>query len=116
VRNGTTFLYALSEPARVVFTIQRARPGRVAGGRCRKPSRSNRRARRCTRWVAVGGFAQQSDTAPARMRFSGAFGRKRLRPGRYRAVLVATDAAGNRSAPRRLRFTILRANRATRPG
>ncbi|HEV2811678.1 MAG TPA: choice-of-anchor Q domain-containing protein, partial [Solirubrobacteraceae bacterium] len=108
VRNGTTFLYAVSEPARVAFTIQRALSGRVAGGRCRKPSRLNRGARKCTRWVTVGGFAQQSDGTPTRRRLSGRLGGRRLRPGRYRAVLVATDAAGNRSAPRRLRFTVTR--------
>jgi hypothetical protein len=30
-----------------------------------------------------------------------------LRAGRYRLVLRATDAAGNRSAPRRLTFTVV---------
>ena len=34
--------------------------------------------------------------------------RRVLGPGTYRAVLVATDAAGNASAPKRLGFKIVR--------
>ena len=33
---------------------------------------------------------------------------RRLRPGRYRATLLATDAAGNRSEPRRTTFKVVR--------
>ena len=108
VRRGTTFRYRLSEAARVVFTIQRARPGRRVRGRCRKPTRANRRRPRCTRYVRIGRFAQQAVAGANRKRFSGRIGRRILRPGRHRAVLVATDAAGNRSTPRRLRFRIVR--------
>jgi hypothetical protein len=39
--------------------------------------------------------------------FSGWLGGHRLRTGRYRAVFVAVDAAGNRSRPRRVSFTIV---------
>ena len=108
IRRGTTFRYSLSEAARVLFTIQRARPGRRVGGRCRKPTRANRTRPRCTRYVRIGRFAQLAGTGTIRKRFSGRIGRRTLRPGRHRAVLVATDAAGNRSTPRRLRFRIVR--------
>jgi hypothetical protein len=107
-RRGTTFRYQLSEAARVVFTIRRARPGRRVGRRCRKPSRSNRTRRRCTRYVRVAAFAQQATAAPMTKTFSGLIGTRRLRPGRHRAVLVAIDAAGNRSAARRLTFRVVR--------
>jgi hypothetical protein len=43
-----------------------------------------------------------------RTRFSGRIGRRKLAPGRYRATLGATDAAGNRAAVRRVSFTIVR--------
>ena len=43
-----------------------------------------------------------------RVAFSGKVGRKRLKPGRHRATLRAVDAAGNRSAPRRIRFRVVR--------
>jgi hypothetical protein len=41
-------------------------------------------------------------------KFSGKIGRRRLKPGRYRATLVATDAARNASKPKRLRFRVVR--------
>ena len=34
-------------------------------------------------------------------------GRKTLTPGLYRLTITATDATGNRSRPRALRFTIV---------
>ena len=109
VRRGTTFRLLLTEPARVVYTIQRARSGRRAGGRCRRVTRANRRRRKCTRWVRVGRFAQQVTAArTTSKRFSGRIGRRTLRRGRHRAVLVATDAAGNTSAAKRLNFRIAR--------
>ena len=109
VRRGTTFRYQLSEPARVVFTIQRARSGRRVGGRCRARTKANRRRRKCTRFVRVGRFAQQATTTGTiTKRFSGRIGRRSLKPGRHRAVLVATDAAGNKSTAKRLRFRIVR--------
>ena len=42
-----------------------------------------------------------------RLKFSGRIGRRALKRGRYRAVITATDAAGNRSAPRRVKFRIV---------
>ena len=107
-RRGTTFRYTLSEPARVLFTISRARPGRRVGRRCVKPTRRNRARRKCTRYVLVRRFAAQAGTAPTRKKFSGRIGRLSLKPGRYRATLTARDAAGNVSAPRRLRFRVVR--------
>ncbi|HET8821953.1 MAG TPA: hypothetical protein VFM57_10435 [Thermoleophilaceae bacterium] len=43
------------------------------------------------------------------MRFSGRIGRRKLRPGVYRARFVAADAAGNRSRTATVRFRIVRA-------
>lgn len=40
--------------------------------------------------------------------WSGRIGRKALRPRRYTLSVRATDAAGNRSAARTLRFRIVR--------
>jgi hypothetical protein len=107
-RKGTTFVYSLSEPARVVFAIQRKLKGRRVGGKCRPPSRSNRRRRACTRFVRAGAFAQLAVAGQNRKRFSGKIGKRKLKPGKYRATLTATDAAGNRSSPRRLNFKVVR--------
>ena len=107
-KRGTVFRYTLSEPARVVFTIKRATIGRRVGGSCRRWTSANRNRRRCTRYVRAGRFAKQSATGANRHRFSGRIGRRSLRPGKYRATLVATDAAGNRSTPRRQGFTVVK--------
>lgn len=87
VARGTQFRYRLSEAARVVFTIER---------------------RKGKRFVRVGRFAVRAKAGANTKRFSGRIGRRALTPGRCRAVLVATDAAGNRSKARRLTFRIVR--------
>ena len=107
-KRGTVFRYTLSEDARVVFTIERATIGRRVGGSCRMRTSANRSRRRCTRYVYSGRFAKQSATGANRHRFSGRIGRRSLRPGKHRAMLMATDAAGNRSTSRRLGFTVVK--------
>jgi hypothetical protein len=97
VKRGTEFRYTLSEPARVVFALERRRPGRRVRGK-----------RRRARWVKAGSFAVQGAAGANRKKFSGRIGRRRLRPGSYRLSLVATDAAGNRSVPKRLAFRVTR--------
>jgi ELWxxDGT repeat protein len=107
-RRGTTFRYTLSEAARVLVTIRRASPGRRVRGRCVRPTRSNRKARRCTRLRLAGRFAIDSPAGATRHRFSGRIGAKRLAAGRYRVTLIATDDAGNSSLPKRLRFRVVK--------
>jgi hypothetical protein len=107
-RRGTRFRYRLSEPARVVFTIERALTGRRVGRRCVRPTRRTRGRRRCTRHARFGRFARTANRGTNSARYSGRIGRKSMKSGRYRATLVATDAAGNRSRARRLRLRIVR--------
>jgi hypothetical protein len=104
---GTTFRYTLSEAARVLFTIEQSSAGRMVGHACKKPSRANRHAHACTRYKLIGRFAQAGAAGKDRMAFSGRIGQRQLSPGRYRATLVATDAARNRSKPARLAFTVV---------
>jgi hypothetical protein len=80
---GTRLRYVLSERARVTVAIQRA-------------VRRGGHARFRTVGSLKRGGAQGANT----IRFTGRIGRRALRPGRYRAVMRATDAAGNRSQPR----------------
>jgi hypothetical protein len=97
-RVGSRVSYRLSEAAAVLFRVEQARPGRRAGGRCVKPRRSNRRARRCIRYVTLrGSFSHQGGAGANGLRFRGRLRARKLRPGRYRLRAVATDAAGNRS-------------------
>jgi hypothetical protein len=84
-RGATKFRFGLSEAADVRIRV-------------------NRRGRRL-------GVLRRDDrpAGPNAISFSGKFKRRALRPGRYVAVLTATDAAGNRSIARSIRFTVLRA-------
>lgn len=108
VKKGTTFRYAVSEAARVVFTIQRSVPGRKVNGKCVKKTRKNRDAKRCRRFVTKGKFAAIAVAGVNSHKFSGIIGKRTLAPGVYRAVLVATDAAGNASKRKLIRFKIVR--------
>jgi subtilisin-like proprotein convertase family protein len=106
---GARVGYRLSEPATVAFRVQRAARGRRAGRRCAPATRRNRRARRCTRWVSLRrGLSRRGRAGSNRFRFRGRVGGRRLRRGAYRLVATATDATGNRSSRRSVRFRIVR--------
>jgi Tol biopolymer transport system component len=83
-KRGTTFVFKLSERARVTISIAKGSKHRVT------LTRSH--SKRGTNHVA----------------FSGRTKHGRLRPGHYRATLRATDAAGNRSKARTVTFTVVR--------
>jgi streptogramin lyase len=105
VASGTTFGFALSEPARVSVKIERKARGRRARGRCRAKARTGKR---CTLWVSAGrSLARQGLQGPNSIAFSGRLGRKALAAGTYRALITATDAARNRSRTAKLGFTIV---------
>ena len=86
-KRRTVFHYTLSEPASVRFGLARRH-----GGRYRRV-----------------GKLSQAGVAGANMRpFRCIIGGKRLRPGRFRARVVARDSAGNYSTPVKARFRIAR--------
>jgi hypothetical protein len=106
---GTTVSYRLSEAASVTFTVERSAPGRKVGRRCVKPSRRNRSRPRCTRYVRLrGSFTHRGQAGRNSFKFTGRLAGRKLRPGRYRLVAVARDAAGNASAAKRVSFRIVR--------
>jgi hypothetical protein len=105
-KKGTSIKYTLSEPASVTFTVRRARKGRKKAGRACKPAA--RRGRRCTSYKTVGRLTRKAGTLRNSTLFSGRIGNRRLKAGRYQATAVATDAAGNRSKPKRVKFRIVR--------
>lgn len=104
-RTATKLKLELSEAAGVAGTVKRARPGRRSRGRC---SPTARRGRRCTVLTRVGTFSRSLPAGISRIAFSRRLGTRKLKPGAYRLVLVARDAAGNRSPKRTLRFQILK--------
>jgi hypothetical protein len=106
-RRGTTVRLALSEAADVRLTVQRAVAGRSVGGSCARPTRANRRAAACVRWVTVPGAVERELVAGrAELPFAGRLAGRALAAGSYRMTLTATDAAGNRSATTRVAFRV----------
>jgi hypothetical protein len=95
-RYGTTVTYALNELASVRFTVVQFQPGRKGrGGRCVKPTKGNRRARKCTRLVTLrGSFTRTGRAGTNRFRFTGRVAGRKLKPGRY--WLIATPIVGGR--------------------
>jgi hypothetical protein len=108
VPTGTSFRFTLSEASAVTVGFERATGGRRAGGRCAK-ARQGAGGRPCTRWVRAGTAIRHDDLAAGarHLPFSGRSGGHALAPGRYRATIVATDPAGNRSTGHRLGFEIV---------
>jgi hypothetical protein len=66
------------------------------------------KAKRCVRYRNVGTLTRPGAAGTNSIRFTGRLGRRGLRPGRYRALMAATDVAGNRSAARVARFRVAR--------
>ncbi len=106
---GAKVGYRLSEAARVKFIVELATTGRKTRGKCVRATRSNRRKRRCTRWVAVrGSFTHAGSAGRNSFRFTGRLRGKRLKPGTYRLVGVGVDSARNKGRAVKVSFKILR--------
>ena len=92
VSGGATVRYSDSQPATTRFTVLAPRPGiRTAKRGCGKPARGSSvpRARRCTRYVTIGGFAHRDRPGNNSLRLAGWVGRRKLAPGQYRLVAIA---------------------------
>jgi subtilisin-like proprotein convertase family protein len=100
-KRRVAFGFRLSEAATVRAVMTRRARGGRSKGRCVAP-RAGRR--RCTRQLAAGSASRRFTPAGSRrLRFTPG---KRLGKGVYTAKLTATDAAGNRSRTRTVRFTV----------
>ncbi len=106
VRKGSVLTFSLSEAATLKLQIEILLPGRRKRGGCVAPSRSNRSRPRCTRHVPLGTLSATGVTGANGLPFSGRVSGRALRPGSYTLTAVATDAAGNSSAPAKASFTI----------
>jgi len=108
-RARTKLTTTISEAGRLRLSVERRASGRRDHGRC--VARAAKKAAPCTRWAARGVALTRRVAGAGRvtLSFSGRVGGRRLSPGRYRFVLEATDAAGNR-AVRRATFTVVGAS------
>jgi DNA-binding beta-propeller fold protein YncE len=104
-----TVTVTLTRPARLTAVAQQGRPGRRRGSVCAPPTRANRRARTCTRFVALPRRrALPASSATVRFTLSTGFGGgSPLRPGSYRLALSAVDAQGNRVGPVTASFRVI---------
>jgi DNA-binding beta-propeller fold protein YncE len=103
---GAIVSYTDSLAATTTFTVQRAVAGRHQGHTCARPSRGNRKHRRCTRFVNVGGFRHLDAAGANSFRFSGRLHGKRLPRGQYR--LHAVPRAGRVGAAANAAFRVMR--------
>jgi hypothetical protein len=104
---GTSFRYVLSEAATVSFAIKRKARGHRVDGTCRPSTRSHANTRRCTLWRRIGALRARAMAGANRKRFFGRLDQTTLKPGSYRALLVAVDTAGNPSKTARAHFKVL---------
>jgi hypothetical protein len=109
-KKGTRFTFKMSEAAQVKIGIASIAKGLRSGKRCVKPTTKlrKRKAKKCNRFLARGSLRFAGKPGSNSRAFSGKLGRTKLKPGRYRATIVATDAAGNKSTPRTAQFTVVR--------
>ena len=106
---GTTIRFSIAVPATATIAFQRPAAGRRSGGRCVKPTRKLRGAKRCTRYVGEGKLTRASLAAgAATVTFSGRVGRRALRRGRHRVVVSAATTLGAKAKGKPARFTIVR--------
>ena len=101
---ATTIRYSVDKPATVTVAVEQATTGRRSGRACVKATKRNRKARRCTRYLALKGTLSDAGEAGANaLAWNGRLGRKALARGSYR--LTATPAGGD---PRRASFRVVR--------
>jgi streptogramin lyase len=93
-RTGSIVSYTGTQAATTTFNVQRAVAGRIHGRSCLKPTRRNRKARRCTRYLSVGSFTHSDNVGANRFRFTGRIHGHQLAPRRYQLRAVPHNAAG----------------------
>jgi hypothetical protein len=110
VKRGTKFTFKLSEAAQVRITMASVVKGLRSGKRCVKPTTKlrKRKAKKCDRFLARGSIGFAGKIGSNGRVFNGKLNGSKLKPGSYRATLVATDAAGNKSKARSVRFKVVR--------
>lgn len=110
---GARLTLTVTVPATVTFTIERGSAGRMVRGTCVKPTRANRKMKRCTRYAKVATVkVPRIDEGRTVLRLTGRRNsRKALPAGDYRLVATAIDAKGVRSSQATSTFTVKKAKR-----
>lgn len=107
VGGQTMIRFTLSAPARISLTITHTLRGRRKGHRCVPATHKLRHAKRCMRTLTDGTLTRPLEPkGKDTVVFTGRLGAHVLRPGNYRLVLSASNAAGA-SKPVTLAFRIV---------
>ena len=106
---GTTFSFSLNEQANVNFSFIRLL-GTYDGHSCLASRHGTQKRKSCNRKVAQGALSFTGHIGTNSVVFAGRVSRRdKLSPGTYELIITATNAVDQRSAPARLRFTIIEA-------
>ncbi len=105
---GTTFSFSLNEQATVSFRFVQL-PG-TRGHSCFARAHGTRQDKSCKRIVTGGTLSFTGHDGTNSVIFAGRIShRNKLNPAAYELTITATNAAGQRSAPEHLHFTIMKA-------
>jgi hypothetical protein len=106
---GTTFSFSVNENARVSLAFTQVVDGREVKGQCIAQTMQNRESRSCKRTVTRGTLSFGATAGRNSLSFQGHLSRQSsLKPGRYLVTITAVNAAGERSSPTSLAFTIVK--------
>jgi streptogramin lyase len=106
---GTTFTFALSEPASVSFSFTGHYSGRKVSHSCVAQTRKNAKHKSCERTLQVGALSFNGNSGANKVVFDGRIApTQKLPPGRYALTITATNFAGGVSEPAVLRFTVVK--------
>jgi CSLREA domain-containing protein len=97
-KRGAKVRLTLSEAATVQVTVERLTTGRRSGATCK----ARGTGKRCQRAVEVATFSRSLGAGAQTLTLT----RKQVKAGRLRVTLLATDAAGNRSAASSTQATV----------
>ncbi len=106
---GTTFSFTLNEQASTSFVFTQRVGGRKVKGKCVAQTKTNRHTHACKRTVTGGTLSLTGHAGTNDVSFQGRISHsKKLQPGTYTLTITATNAAGQRSNPKQLTFTIVK--------
>jgi hypothetical protein len=91
---GAIISYTEAQRAKTIFTIQRPAAGRREGRSCAKPSKHNRKHRRCVRYLEIGSFRHADKRGKNRFPFTGRIRGHKVAPGPYRLQAIPRNGAG----------------------
>jgi len=107
-RRATVMQFELSAPATIRIGIARGVIGRRSGGWCLKATRRLRNHRTCVRYADLGKIVRAGvKRGRIGVPFSGRLHGKALKPGGYRATIVAVGRDHRHGQARRASFTVV---------